>query len=150
MYKKILVPLDGSELAERALVDLKIIASAGYAPEITLLMVVKAAFQGIPVYYQEMRGESPGSRAEAEVRAYAENYLQKVADSLKAEGISAQMAVVHGDPAKEIINYSENNQMNLIIISSFGSSGASRWALGKVTDRVVHYSRVPVLVVRPA
>ena len=96
MYKKILIPLDGSELAERALIDLRIIASTGYAPEVTLLMAVKAAFQGIPVYYQEMRGESQGSRAEAEVRAYAENYLSKVADSLKTEGISAQIAVVHG------------------------------------------------------
>lgn len=149
MYNKILVPLDGSELAERALVDLKVIAGAGHAPEVVLLMAVKPAFQGIPVYYEEIRGESPGRKAEKEVEAYAKDYLSKVADRLKEDGIAAHTVTVHGDPAKEILNYAEKNQMDLIIISSFGSSGASRWALGKVTDRVAHYSPVPVLLVRP-
>ncbi len=149
MYRRILVPLDSSELAERSLVDLKEIAGMSErVPEVILFMVTKPVIETIPVYYEEVRG-SPASKVQKSAEAYARDYLSKVADRLKEDGIAAQTVLVQGDPAKEILNYAENNQIDLIIISSFGRSGASRWALGKVTDRVVHYSRVPVLVVRP-
>jgi len=149
MYRRILVPLDSSELAERSLVDLKTIVSMSESvPEVILFMVTKPVIETIPVYYEEMR-DSSASQVQKSAEAYARDYISKVADRLKKDGIAAQTVLVQGDPAKEILNYSENNQIDLIIISSFGRSGASRWALGKVTDRVVHYSRVPVLVVRP-
>ena len=149
MYRRILVPLDSSELAERSLVDLKKIAGMSEkVPEVILFMVTKPAIETIPVYYEGLGGSLAGE-VQKSAELYARDYLSKVADRLKEDGIAAQGVVVQGDPAKEIINYSEKNQIDLIIISSFGRSGASRWALGKVTDRVVHYSRVPVLVVRP-
>jgi len=149
MYRRILVPLDSSELAECSLVDLKKIASISEkVPEVILLMVTKPAIETIPVYYEGLGGGLAGELQKS-TEAYAGDYLSKVADRLEEDGIAAQTVVIQGDPAKEIINYSEKNQIDLIIISSFGRSGKSRWALGKVTDRVVHYSRVPVLVVRP-
>ena len=149
MYRRILVPLDSSELAERSLVDLKEIAGMSESvPEVVLFMVTKPAIETIPVYYEGLGGSLAGE-VQKSTEAYARGYISKVADRLKEDGIAAQTVLVQGDPAKEIINYSENNQIDLIIISSFGRSGDSRWALGKVTDRVVHYSRVPVLVVRP-
>ena len=148
MYKKILAPLDGSEFSECTLGHLEAVATGCRVPEVVLLMVVEP----IPRPYAEEGGIGGNFSRDVEKRAldYAKGYLSKTADSLKKKGVAAQTAVVQGRSADEILNYANKNNVDLIVISTHGRSGVSRWVLGSVADKVIRYSIVPVLVVSPA
>jgi len=76
----------------------------------------------------------------------AEDYLENVAASLEKDNIEVKTVVIQIDHgvAEAILDYADNNQVDLIIISSHGRSGISRFAIGSVADRVVNYSKVPV------
>jgi nucleotide-binding universal stress UspA family protein len=89
------------------------------------------------------------SDAPATVKMYAKNYLAKASGSLKKAGIAAETAIVHGIPADEILDYATKNGVDLIIMSTHGRSGVSRWAFGSVADRVLRHSTAPVLIVPP-
>ena len=147
MGKKILAPLDGSDLSECALEHIKAIATGCQVPEVVLLRVVEP----IPVVAGDW---SPPEnwRRDAERRALdaAKNHLAGVAANLKEGGVTAKTVVVSGRAADEILDYIKKNDVDLVIISTHGRSGVSRWVLGSVADRVVRHSRAPVLTVAPA
>lgn len=143
MYKKILVPLDGSKFSECSLEHVKAVAAGCKIPQVLLLMVVE-----IPLQLLE-RGEEWRREVEERGRAWAEDYLAKLANSLKKEGIAAQTAVLSGWPADKILDYADQNQADLIVMSTHGRSGVTRWVTGSVADRVLHHSKVPVLAVPP-
>ena len=149
MYKKILAPLDGSELSECSLEHVRSVATGCHVPEVVLLRVIEP----IPNVYEEGQ-VSLGSQewrrdVEQKNRAWAETYLSKTADDLKKDGVAAQTAVVVGRPADEILDYIERNKVDLIIMSTHGRSGVSRWVIGSVAEKVLRHSAVPVLVVSP-
>lgn len=146
MYKKMLVPLDGSELSECVLDHVRAIAKGCQVPEVVLLGVAEPITH--QVYYMVGIEDQIGNM-QKETEKYVESYLSKSADSLKKDDIAAQTAVVSGRPAEEILDYANKNQVDLIIMSTHGRSGLSRWVLGSVTDRVVRHSRAPVLTVAP-
>ena len=77
----------------------------------------------------------------------ATEYLNKLADRLNSKGILTAIYVILGEPAGVILDYSLKNQMDLIIMSTHGRSGISRWAFGSITEKVTGASKVPVLVV---
>ena len=141
MYKKILVPLDGSELAECSLEHAKAIATGCQVPEVVLLMVAEPPQQLYAVNEDWLRD------THNKVHAAAEDYLAKVKDKLEKEGIAARSLVIRGRPDDVILDYAHKNRMDLIIMSTHGKSGVSRWVFGSVADRVVHHSRVPVLII---
>ena len=143
MYKKILVPLDGSEFSECILEHVKAIATGCQVPEVVLLRVVE------PVREIYWMGEDWRRDAEVKTKAMAQDYLSKLADKLKQEGMAVNFAVVDGKPVGEILNYASNNQVDLIAMSTHGESGISRFALGSVTDRVIRHSTAPLLLVSP-
>jgi len=143
MYKKMLAPLDGSELAECTLAHTRAVAKGCRVPEVVLLRVVEP-FPQVSELSEERRRDT-----EQKAQATAKDYLSKVADSLKKEGIAAQTAIVSGSPDHEVLDYADKNQVDLIIMSTHGRSGPSRWAWGSVTGRVLRHSKVPVLVVSP-
>lgn len=147
MYKKILAPLDGSELSECTLEHLKAIATGCQIPEVVLLRVVEP----LPHVYGD-GGLPSGWHDEAQKKAeeFARDYLAKVSASLKKEGISAETALVSGRAADAILDYAREHQVDLIIMSTHGRSGVTRWVMGGVADRVVRHSLVPVLTVSPA
>lgn len=147
MYKKILAPLDGSELSECTLEHLKAIATGCQIPEVVLLRVVEP----LPHVYGD-GGLPSGWHDEAQKKAeeFARDYLAKVAVSLKKEGISAETALVSGRAADAILDYAREHQVDLIIMSTHGRSGVTRWVMGGVADRVVRHSLVPVLTISPA
>ena len=146
MYKKILAPLDGSELSECTLEHLKAVATGCQVPEVVLLRVVEP----LPQVYDD-GGLTPGWHDEAQKKAeeFARDYLAKVAASLKKEGISAETALVQGRAADKILDYIKQNQVDLVVMRTHGRSGVSRWVLGSVADRVLRHSAAPVLAVRP-
>ena len=79
-----------------------------------------------------------------------EDYLAKVVDKMKESGIAARAVVATGKADEVILDYARQNRVDLIIMSTHGRSGISRWVMGSVTDRVLRHSAVPVLTVSPA
>jgi nucleotide-binding universal stress UspA family protein len=145
VYNKILVPLDGSALAECSLDHLKQVISGEKAPEIILLRVVE------PLHSNDAAAWAQGGYTIAEVekkaREEASNYLDQTTAGLARKGIQARSEVVFGRTAETILEYSARNGINLIIISTHGRSGISRWAFGSVADRVTRQAGIPVLLI---
>ena len=144
MYKKILAPLDGSELADCALAHVRAIASGCQVPEVVLFGVVEPMLHTSQIASE--LGQDWLRDAAKGMRAANEDYLAKAAAKLQKEGINARTVVTEGTAADEILKYASKNKVDLIIMSSHGRSGATRWAFGSVADRVVRHATVPVLV----
>lgn len=86
---------------------------------------------------------------ESKLRAEATDYLLKMADNLKKDGVAAETVVVVGWPAEKIMEYSEKNKVDLIIMSTHGRSGITRFTFGSVAEKVSRHSVVPVMTVTP-
>lgn len=143
MYKKVLIPLDGSPLAECVLGHLMSLAKSGNIGEVILLGVVEIppgwAKEGIDFY------------AVRDINIEETNvYLSQVKEKLVKEGISAvTTSVLVGKPADLINETAKKFGADLILIATHGHTGISKWVFGSVADRVVHYSQIPVMVIRP-
>lgn len=148
MYKKLLVPLDGSELSECSLQHVKAIAAGCKIIDVILLSVIEPLSIDT-VAALATHGGNLLARAEQDSLATAQNYLLKVHTELKNEGINSETAVVAGRAAEEILKYEKCNHIDLIVMSTHGRSGASRWVWGSVADKVVSHSTVPVLIISP-
>ncbi len=163
MYKKILVPLDGSKLAECALPHAEELAKGCNTEEVILVSVTERV-KG----YREF-GDSgqlaggpgggfwdtsyPVSRrlvqeAFGKKEKQAQRYLDRVAKKMAAKGINISTEVLLWKPAEAIIGYAKQSGCDLIVMASHGRSGPSRWAHGSVADKVLRASGIPVLMVR--
>ena len=149
MYQKVLVPLDGSKLAECVVEHVKSIATGCQVPTVVLLRVVEPFSP--PTYFnlRHEMDEDTYRDAKETAEAQAKNYLSEMAERLKAEGIAVEKDMAYGLPADEILNYAEQKQVDLIIMSTHGRSGISRWFSGSVSEKVVRQSLIPVLIVTP-
>jgi nucleotide-binding universal stress UspA family protein len=87
-------------------------------------------------------------RAEGEMKAWAQGYLEDLAAGVKEQGIPVQVVTMKGHPHTAIVRFAEANQVDLIVISTRGHSGLSRWLMGSVADRVLRGAKAPVLLVR--
>ena len=143
MFKKMLVPLDGSSFSEICLEQAKAIAKGCSVPEVILFKVVE------PVPGYAGVGEDWQAESEKRAREWTKSYLASVAEQLKKEGIEARTAMAEGNAAEEILEYANKNKVDLIVMSTHGSSGVVRWVLGSVADRVLRHAHCPVLVVSP-
>jgi nucleotide-binding universal stress UspA family protein len=146
MYQKILVPLDGSKVAE-AILPCVVWLARGFDARVTLLTVApsrKEAGQPSP-------RASGLSSAETMERLAIEptRYLEGVAKYLEVRRIEAEPVVVEGDAAETILAQARERGCDLIAMSTRGRSGLGRGLLGSVTDAVVRSSDIPVLVVGP-
>jgi len=144
MFKKMLVPLDGSGFSETSLEYVKALAKGCNVPEVVLFRVVEP-IRG----YAGMGGDNWYDDAQKRARVWTQDYLTRMADQLKKEGIPVKTAWAEGNAAEEILEYATKNKVDLIVMSTHGSSGVVRWVLGSVADRVVRHARAPVLVVSP-
>lgn len=148
MYQRILAPVDGSPLSECSLEHVKAVATGCNVPEVILLRVVEP----LSAYAVSALAQANGDlieQAENVNRAEAQAYISEMVKKLNKEGIAAKGETVYGKADEEILGYPEKNKVDLIIMSTHGKSGISRWAFGSVADRVVRHSRVPVLIVAP-
>jgi nucleotide-binding universal stress UspA family protein len=141
MYQKILVPLDGSELAECVLPHVKAIASAWDVKQVILLRVV-ASLHGDEAYV------IPEVLRDADVKA-AKEYLAKIKIQLSKDALNVEAEVLTGRPAETISDFAQRNKVDLIALATHGRSGMSRWVFGSVADRIVRSSPVPILLIRP-
>jgi nucleotide-binding universal stress UspA family protein len=142
MYQKILVPLDGSELAECVLPHVKDLVAGCNIGEVVLLQVVEPP----PAWAAE--GIDLNAVETASIRL-AKEYLPKVQSRLAAEGIKVSAEVIVGRAGETITEFAKQNKVDLIAIATHGRSGISRWVFGSVADRVLRSSGVPMLVVKP-
>lgn len=131
MFRQILVPLDGSELAENVLAHLPALLAPG--GRVTLLRVLRP----------ERRGELDG-----DTEASAGDALRQVAESLSLQGIDCDWALARGSVAEEIHRCRSDLQADLIAMSTHGRSGVERWVIGSVADRVVRRAEVPLYLIR--
>jgi nucleotide-binding universal stress UspA family protein len=149
MFKKILVPLDGSHLSEAILPHVSRLAKSSGA-QVLLLRVTPAHNPALA--YPALYPLPPYALAATQERdpyAEAEGYLQRVAfDYFADQSVSFQ--VVGGPTAENILDTAASLGVDLIAMTTHGRSGASRMVLGSVTDEVVRVSHLPVLLLRPS
>lgn len=143
MFKRILVPLDGSTRAESALpVATRIARATGGS-------VVLVQVATIPVTYSSYLASSTSTLETVESElADAESYLKAVAQSEILEGIEAEIQALYGSVAPVILSTASAYRVDLIVMTSHGYTGTERWVLGSVSQKVARHSSVPVLVLR--
>jgi nucleotide-binding universal stress UspA family protein len=142
MYNKILVPLDGSELAECVLPHVKAVASGSNRGKAVLLRIVEPLPAGTPPAVDFEVVQKAGVKA-------AEDYLARIKAQLAKEGLDVETRVLTGRPAETITDFVQHEKVDLIALATHGRSGISRWVFGSVADKLVRSLSVPVLLIRP-
>ncbi len=142
MYRKILVPLDGSEIAEKAFDQAEKLAKV-LESEIVLFQVVPF----MPIY------GSPELITpliiDEKQKELAEKYLTDLAESLKMKGFKVRAVVRTGQQvAAEIIDFAKGEGVDLIVMCTHGRSGISRWVLGSIALKVLTRAETPILLIR--
>ena len=142
MYKKILVPLDGSELAKTALEQAEKLAKT-FDAEIILFQVVPfMPIYGSPELVTPLIVDEKQKEA-------AERYLLVLADELRKKGLKVTSTVKTGQQvAVEIIDFAKESRVDLIVMCTHGRSGITRWVLGSVAHKVLTRAETPILLLR--
>lgn len=151
MFKKILVCLDGSKLAEQVLPYAAEVAQAFKARLVLFTalpapVIVAPGIPGIapvPVETDAMVADAIKGQAEAE------SYLECLVNQIKKDGIAAEKVVLIGSPGQTIIDYAQKQGIGLIAIATHGRGGLERAVMGSVADYLLRRSAIPILVVRP-
>ncbi len=146
MYRKVLVPLDGSELAECALPEVKKLAGGGLIGEVILLNVFEIDLMGIPARHTRIVDLNALRHAQLDT---SRKYLEMIQSELISEGMNVKMESLEGTPAQSIVNYANTNGADLIVIATHGYTGMKKLMFGSVALRVLHDAHAPVLLIRP-
>jgi nucleotide-binding universal stress UspA family protein len=152
MYKKILVPLDGSELAECALNHVKQLLRDRPGGEVVLL---NAVVTEIP--WRELNPGETGPAKAFDFNAFKQTFLDRsgqylagVKSRLSSEGLDVKTESVESNgPSHTITDYAQKNGVDLIVIATHGYTGMRKMMLGSTALKVLHESNVPVLLIRP-
>jgi nucleotide-binding universal stress UspA family protein len=148
MYKKIMVPLDGSELAECVLPHVEgFIKGFPESKFVFVRMVEPTPIPTIPGNGRTIKPISLEDR-DAERKSNAQDYLNNVIDRIKTKPSNLDAEVIVGRVADGLADYVRKNDIDLILIATHGRSGISRWVRGSVADKVLRSANVPVLMVR--
>ena len=152
MYKKILVPLDGSELAECALNHVKKLHQDCSAFEVVLLNAVT-----IELPWRELGAEEPEQPLTFNYNTFKKGYIDRsktyltgVQSRLSSEDIKTETVTIESNVTSHAItDYAQKNGIDLILMATHGYTGMKRMMLGSVALQVLHESSVPVLLIRP-
>jgi nucleotide-binding universal stress UspA family protein len=146
-FNKVLVCLDGSDFAEQiipyatteaklhkgTIVLLRALTTAGIIVDTVSVGYVSSAID------DQLR----------EDEAIARNYLEEVAEPLRADGFEVACIVIHGPPGEAIVEYACREQVRLITMVTHGRGGLGRLVLGSITDHIVKHSGLPILLIKP-
>ncbi len=153
MFNDILVPLDGSELSERALPIAQNLAQSSGATVHLIHMVSREHLWGTgggieSVQAAQLEMDMARQLTESQIHQ-GRIYLEQKGSQLSAAGIKIEtdFAVKEGAPAQNIIGYAKEHSISLVVMTTHGHGGIRRLLLGSVTDRVIRSCEVPVLVV---
>jgi nucleotide-binding universal stress UspA family protein len=139
MYQRILVPLDGSTLAEAVLPHAQALAKSLGAE----LVLMRVAFTHV------FPGADP-IPAQITVVQEAEDYISGLAKRLQETGVRAEAKVRYGDPVEEILDHVAWNHIDLIAMATHGRTGLTRVVMGSVAEHVLRRTPVPMLLIRAA
>jgi len=150
MYNKIMVPLDGSELAECVLPHVEAITTGCKITNVVFVRVVNPVQlpASVPSRGEYGFNEKQRQQLEEQRKQTADAYLKKIVKSTQLEGAVLNYEVLEGNVADSLAQWAEKNGVDLIVIASHGRSGVSRWVMGSVADRVLRSACVPVLMIR--
>ena len=150
MYNKIMVPLDGSELAECVMPHVEAITAGCKISNVVFVRVVapiqlpaRLPAQGEIGFQEKDRREMDKQRKKT-----AAAYLEKIVQKTAIEGAVLGYEVLEGKVAETLAQWAEQNGVDLIIIASHGRSGVGRWVMGSVADRLLRSVCVPVMMIR--
>jgi len=146
MYQKILVPLDGSELAECVLPHVETMAKGCVMKEVVFVRVIESV--QLPPIGDGSIGEEEMNEMRIEDETSVANYLEGVRSRVSLERVASSAEILKGKPAETLADFASKNGFGLIIMSTHGRSGVSRWVFGSTADRVLRSACVPVLMVR--
>ena len=177
MYKKVVVPLDGSKLAELALPHLEVIGKGCSIPDILLISVTEKIEGVVPKggTYDEFIPERPADKQLPAVETSqwgivfstyaagvqkvpmtlgkmartAADYLCKIARDLEKKGFNVVATVLVGNPADQIARYTAEQSADLIIMAGKGKTGVGRWNMDNIAAKIIKDTCTPVLLVRP-
>ncbi len=147
-FRRILVPLDGSRLAERA-IPLATTLARKFGGEILLLHVLDIPIPTLPTSHLEV---TMGRVREARAQALkeAQEYLDTRQQEIHQQGIEVRVLTRDRSPAEDILQVADSERIDLIVMSAHGQGGLARCSFGSVADKVARQSPCPVLLVRYA
>lgn len=167
MFQRILVPVDGSKLAECVFPYVEALAKGCGSQAVILVSVTERVAADRPIIRPaprpptvsvsvvESTPDLPETQsitklpvAVGKMQQQAQKYLHKIAKKLRAKEITVRTKVLLGNPAEEIAKYADADSCDIIVMASHGRSGPSRWTHGSVAEKVFRASRVPVLMVK--
>lgn len=139
-FKRILIPLDGSELAEAALAPALALAEALSADIVLLRVVIPLSIKLDPDLYQRVIDSG---------QKLAKVYLNSIQSRSLFSSTSLERETFVGKAAESIIDYAQENEIDLIVMSSHGRAGISRWVYGSVADKVLHQAACAIAIIHP-
>jgi len=146
MYRRILVPLDGSKLAESVLPHAQAIAKLAEA-SVELVHVTEPVELptrgGIALSIDDLK------QIELHSRRDAQDYLRSVVNRLRRAGIRTHSKLLTGKAADSLVDYLHERNFDMVILATHGRSGISRWIWGSVAERILRSSVIPILIIRP-
>lgn len=177
MYKKVVVPLDGSKLAELALPHLEAIGKGCSIPDVLLISVTEK-IKGVIPQSGDYDKFAPERRVEAPLPTFAPSqfsivfstyddgaqqmpvtfgkmartaadYLCKIAEDLEKKGFNVVATVLIGNPTEQITRYVVEQDADLIIMAGKGRSGVGRWNMDNIAAKIIKDTCIPLLLVRP-
>ena len=147
MLRQILVPIDGSELSERALAPTQVLARALGAQIVLVRVLEPPTWVGdephgylSPELYQQLTDS---------LEEDARHSLEALSASLTQQNLAAKWTLLSGTPAAGLLDFEAETRPDLIVMATHGRSGLARFALGSVADRLIREGTAPVLLVRP-
>jgi len=150
--KRIVITLDGSVLAESSLpFGLDVAEAFAFGAEVTLLYVDELSEKVDANKIENLNKDEPGlgDRYRQEFQLKAETYLNHVRQTYGRNNLNIKTAVRYGKPAHAILNFAEDNEIDLIVMSTHGRTGLARWRYGSVTEKVLHSADCAMLIYRP-
>jgi len=141
MFKKILVPLDGSENAEKAL-PFVISEAQKHNAKIVVIRVIpplRASVMSIP---------SVVEKVDRDIDGIVKDYLDEIINSIRKQGLDAESAIEKGKPAERILQYAKKTGCDLIVIGTYGYTRAIRWGTGSVANNIMREQiDIPILII---
>jgi len=147
MYKKIMVPLDGSQIAECVIPHIEAIARKS-SSKVELVTVIEPL--EIPTRGQIAISDDEIKKIDSEGKKEANKYLSQVSERLIKSGIKTDTVILSGKAADRLTRYAVNNDIDLIIMATHGRSGISKLFWGSVAEKILRATEIPVLLIKTA
>jgi len=142
VYKKILVPVDGSSCSEKA-VKTAVDVSARYEAELHTIFVIS----DMVVDNFKRLGKGQAKEVLDSLKDEGRKYFRDVKDTAKGWNLKVVEAITEGFPADEIVTYAKKNKIDLIVMGTHGRRVGTRPLIGSTADRVIHLAPCPILIV---